>query len=218
MAWGVWRVPESELSVLGRVEERDVFELGCGAAQWTTALAGVGARAVGLDLSDQQLTHARAQSQSISLVQGDAECLPFRGEAFDIVFCDHGAMVFASPEATIPQVSRVLRPAGLSAFCIESHPRQLFRPRGGHSDFSARNELLRALNTCRRSIRRISASVRGVDSAFSSARSSNGPWLRASHDAPRCVTPLRRTYISSGTYQRTAGQQHADAQVGEHVR
>ena len=125
MAWGVWRVPESELSVLGRVEERDVLELGCGAAQWTTALARVGARAVGLDLSDQQLTHARAQSPSISLIQGDAENLPFRGEAFDIVFCDHGAMVFAPPQATIPEVSRVLRPSGLFAFCMSSPIRDI---------------------------------------------------------------------------------------------
>jgi ubiquinone/menaquinone biosynthesis C-methylase UbiE len=125
MAWGVWRIPESELCVLGHVEERDVLELGCGAAQWTDALARSGARAVGLDLSDQQLAHARARSRSMSLVQGDAESLPFRGQAFDIVFCDHGATVFASPRATISEVSRVLRPTGLFAFCMSSPIRDI---------------------------------------------------------------------------------------------
>lgn len=125
MSWGVWRIPEFELGVLGRVEGRDVLELGCGGAQWTTALAQLGARAVGLDLSDQQLTHARAQSPGLSLIHGDAESLPIRDQAFDIVFCDHGAMVFASPHATVPEVSRVLRPAGLFAFCMSSPLRDI---------------------------------------------------------------------------------------------
>jgi SAM-dependent methyltransferase len=124
LAWDVWRVPEAELGVLGQVEGRDVLELGCGAAQWALALAQNGARAVGLDLSDQQLAHARALSRlvtaAIPLVQGNAENLPFRNEAFDVVFCDHGATVFAVPENTVAEASRVLRPAGLFAFCMST--------------------------------------------------------------------------------------------------
>jgi SAM-dependent methyltransferase len=85
----------------------------------------MGARAVGFDLSDRQLAHARAQSPGTSLVQGDAESLPFRGETFDVVFCDHGAMVFASPHATIAESSRVLRPGGLLAFCMSSPVRNM---------------------------------------------------------------------------------------------
>jgi SAM-dependent methyltransferase len=61
----------------------------------------------------------------VSLVQGDAESLPFRREAFDIVFCDHGATVFASPQATIPEVSRVLKPTGLFAFCMSTPIRDI---------------------------------------------------------------------------------------------
>jgi ubiquinone/menaquinone biosynthesis C-methylase UbiE len=124
MAWGVWRVPESELRVLGQVDGREVLELGCGAAQWTLALAQMGARAVGLDLSEQQLTHALALSRPgvtrVPLVQGNAESLPFRSESFDIVFSDHGATVFAPPQAAVSEASRVLRPAGLFAFCMST--------------------------------------------------------------------------------------------------
>ena len=125
MAWGVWRIPESELRALEQVENRDVLELGCGAAQWTNALIEAGARAIGLDLSDQQLMHARARSRRTPLVQGDAERLPFRDDAFEVVFCDHGAMTFASPHATIAEVSRVLRPGGLFAFCMSSPVRDI---------------------------------------------------------------------------------------------
>ncbi len=123
-AWGVWRIPESELDVLGQVEGRRILELGCGAAQWTVALAAQGARATGIDLSEHQLSQAQRSSQTVSrslpLVQGNAEKLPFRSESFDIVFCDHGAMVFAPPENTVAEASRVLKPMGILAFCMSS--------------------------------------------------------------------------------------------------
>ena len=135
LAWGVWRIPESELGVLGQVENRHVLELGCGAAQWTLVLRQKRARAVGLDLSEEQLTHARALSQpvaAIPLVQTNAESLPFRNERFDVVFCDHGATVFADPERVVAEVSRVLRPAGVFAFCMSTPIRDMcFDPIGG---------------------------------------------------------------------------------------
>jgi len=124
LAWGVWRIPESQLRVLGDIEGRDVLELGCGAAQWTLALLEQRARAVGVDLSGQQLRHARtlagSQGISVPLVQADAETLPFSSQSFDIVFCDHGAVVFASPERVVEEASRVLRPGGLVAWCMST--------------------------------------------------------------------------------------------------
>ncbi len=60
MAWGVWQIPEKELGVLGDVRGRDILELGCGAAQWSIALAKAGANPVGLDISENQLAHARS--------------------------------------------------------------------------------------------------------------------------------------------------------------
>lgn len=124
LAWGVWRIPEAEVQVLGDVETRRVLELGCGAAQWTLALRERGARAIGLDLSERQLIHARTAARSgstdVGLVQGDAEQLPFRNDVFDIVFCDHGAFVFARPETTVVEAARVLRPGGLCAVCMST--------------------------------------------------------------------------------------------------
>lgn len=121
LAWGVWRVPESELQVLGDVRGRDVLELGCGAAQWSAALAAQGARCTGLDLSGGQLAHAREHCRAcgvhVPLVQAGAEDLPFAAGSFDVVFCDHGATSFCDPARLLPEVARVLRPRGLLAFC-----------------------------------------------------------------------------------------------------
>jgi SAM-dependent methyltransferase len=120
-AWGTWNLPESELQVLGEVAGRDVLELGCGAAQGSIDLARAGARPVGLDLSEGQLAHARrllAQADvQVLLVQASAEAVPLADASFDIVFCDHGAMNFADPYRTVPEVARLLRPGGLFAFC-----------------------------------------------------------------------------------------------------
>ncbi len=124
-AWGVWSLPESELRLLGEVTGLDVLEYGCGAAQWSIALAGRGARVTGLDNSGRQLEHARAAvaaaGAGVRLVHAPAERTPFADASFDLVFCDHGAMTFAAPEATIPEVARILRPGGAFAFSLE-HP------------------------------------------------------------------------------------------------
>jgi SAM-dependent methyltransferase len=121
LAWGAYRIAEAELGVLGATAGRELLELGCGAAQWSIALAGAGAQVVGLDLSRVQLTHARTDDANIPLVQASGEQLPFRNGAFDTVFCDHGAISFCEPSVIIPEAARVLRPNGLLAFCVV-HP------------------------------------------------------------------------------------------------
>ncbi len=120
-AWGAFRIPEAELQVLGDLRDRTVLELGCGAAQWTIALANDGVATIGLDVSSGQLAHARAVDPKVPLVQADGERLPFARASFDVVFCDHGAMSFCDPDVIVPEVARVLRPGGLLAFCA-THP------------------------------------------------------------------------------------------------
>jgi SAM-dependent methyltransferase len=99
----------------------DVLELGCGAGQWSIALAAGAARPVGLDQSLVQLKHARANRDAagaaVPLVAASGEAVPFAEASFDVVFCDHGAMSFCDPEVTLPEVGRVLRPDGSLAFC-----------------------------------------------------------------------------------------------------
>lgn len=116
LAWGLWRIPERELKVLGNVRGKRTLELGAGAAQWSKALRRKGADPVALDGSFVQLLQAKGHRSSLPLVQAAGEVLPFREDSFDIVFCDYGAMSFADPYVTVPEVARVLRPDGLLAF------------------------------------------------------------------------------------------------------
>lgn len=123
-AWGVWQVPEDELGILGDVAGRDVLELGCGAAQWSIVLATRGARAIGLDISLRQLEHAArlmdAAGVAVPLIHASAEAVPLPDASLDVIFCDHGAMVFADPYVTVPETARLLRDGGLLAFSMHT--------------------------------------------------------------------------------------------------
>jgi len=120
LAWGIWDIPEDEIRALGDVEGRDALELGCGAGQFGIRVAMRGARVVGVDFSANQLAAAAplmAETRvDFPLVRGNVEELPFADASFDLVFCDHGAVGFTDPRATVPEVARVLRPEGLFVF------------------------------------------------------------------------------------------------------
>jgi len=118
--WGVWAIPEDEIGALGPTEDQDVLELGCGAAQWSIALATGGARCVGLDLSTAQLRHARRgrsdAAVTVPLVCASGEAVPLRSASFDLVFCDHGALSFCDPDRAVGEAARLLRTGGRLVF------------------------------------------------------------------------------------------------------
>jgi SAM-dependent methyltransferase len=118
LAWGGFAIPESEIGALGDLRGKRVLELGCGGGQWSMFLARDGVDVIGLDLSEVQLATARrsAAPEGVPLVQAAAEATPFAAGSFDVVFCDHGAMSWADPFVTVPEVARLLRPGGRLAF------------------------------------------------------------------------------------------------------
>ena len=123
-AWGVWQIPEDDLRILGDCAGLDVLELGCGAAQWSIELAKRGARPIGLDVSQRQLDHAALRMDeagvAFRLIHADAAEVPLPDASVDLVFCDHGAMVFADPYRTVPEAARLLRDGGLLAFSMHT--------------------------------------------------------------------------------------------------
>ncbi len=133
MAWGLWRVPESELRLLGPVRGKRILELGCGAAQWSVGLAMKGAHVTGVDVSPRRLAQARQEMKrsgvDFPLIEASAEAVPLPARSFDIVFCDWGAMTFCDPFRTIPEVSRLLRPGGVFVFSNSSVFRSLCQDR-----------------------------------------------------------------------------------------
>ncbi|MBL1097130.1 class I SAM-dependent methyltransferase [Streptomyces coffeae] len=135
--WGPEGLDEAEAGLLGpadRLKGLDVLEVGAGAAQCARWLAAQGARPVALDLSYQQLRHARridaedrarggtAGREPVVLVQADATALPFRAGSFDLACSAYGAVPFvADPVRLMREVHRVLRPGARWIFSV-THP------------------------------------------------------------------------------------------------
>ena len=175
----MWQLPESELRVLGDVAGKDILELGCGAAQWSILLAGLGARPVGVDNSERQLEHARdalaAAGLDFPLVHAPAETVPLPDASFDIVFADHGANRFADP------------------VCLGA--------RGGAAPAAGRPPRLQRLDAASRSCAGTSRPTGWSPSSISTTSACTGSRSRTG----RCSSSFR-TASGSGSSARTASR------------
>ena len=122
--WGIWDAPESELRALPAVSGKDVLELGCGTAYWSSWLARRGARVVGLDNSPKQLESARLFQQEFGLefplIHASAEAPPLPGAGFDLILSEYGASLWCDPYRWLPEAARLLRPGGALVFLTNS--------------------------------------------------------------------------------------------------
>lgn len=85
----------------------------CGTGDIACALQQRGARVVGLDFSVPMLRVATARNESdVSLMQGDAQQLPFPDGTFDAVTVGYGLRNLASWQRGIDEMMRVAKPGG----------------------------------------------------------------------------------------------------------
>ncbi len=115
--WGIFDIPESELHMLpDDLEGLDAIELGCGTAYVSAWMARRGAHPLGIDNSEKQLeTAARLQREhgiDFPLIHGNAERVPCPDASFDFAISEYGAVLWADPEAWVPEAARLLRPGG----------------------------------------------------------------------------------------------------------
>jgi SAM-dependent methyltransferase len=115
--WGVFGFPESDVRMLpDDLAGKDAIELGCGTGYVSAWMTRRGARVVGIDNSAKQLeTAARLQREhglDFPLIHGNAERVPCPDASFDFAISEYGAVLWADPEAWVPEAARLLRPGG----------------------------------------------------------------------------------------------------------
>jgi len=102
--------------VLPDVAGKDVVELGCGTAYWSAWLARMGAKPIGIDITDAQLANARKfmaeYGPEFPLIHASAEDVPLPDASFDIAFSEYGASIWCDPDLWVPEAARLLRPGG----------------------------------------------------------------------------------------------------------
>ncbi|MET1077133.1 MAG: malonyl-ACP O-methyltransferase BioC [Pseudomonas sp.] len=94
------------------------LDLGCGTGHFSRQLAGrfPQAEGVALDLAEGMLLHARPLGGARQFVVGDAECLPLRDGACELIFSSLALQWCADFAAVLREARRALRPGGWLAF------------------------------------------------------------------------------------------------------
>lgn len=121
---------EDVFKLLGNVSDKEILELGCGAAHNAIALALNGAHVIAVDFSEQQLKHARdlkaRENISVSLLQADIESLTFiRDKSFDIILSVFALEFVPNISLFMEECYRVLKPGGLLVVST-THPLSAF--------------------------------------------------------------------------------------------
>ena len=111
---------EKEFRLLGDLRGKRVLELACGGAQNSIALAKGGACVTAVDLSPNQLAHARrlveCEGMDVELIQADIEHLTmFPDESFDTIVSSNGIEFVTDIDGCIQEWHRVLQPGGIVA-------------------------------------------------------------------------------------------------------
>jgi ubiquinone/menaquinone biosynthesis C-methylase UbiE len=92
------------------------LDIGCGTGIYTLELARRGSRVVGVDPSWEMIAIAREKFRRAGLpglfVLGSAEALPFRPGCFDLALAVTSLCFVRSPDQTIEETRRVLKPKG----------------------------------------------------------------------------------------------------------
>jgi SAM-dependent methyltransferase len=104
----------------------DVLDVGCGQGIDLVLYARAGARVTGIDLTPRHVELARAHTAGlgVTVVEGDAESLPFADASFDRV--SSNGVLHHTPDiaAALREIRRVLRPGGEA--CIVVYNRNSF--------------------------------------------------------------------------------------------
>jgi ubiquinone/menaquinone biosynthesis C-methylase UbiE len=108
---------------------KDVLEVGCGSGQGLAPLAKVARWLVAGDYTDDLLRHAqREYGAEVPLLRLDAERLPFRSSAFDVVIMFEALYYLRDAAAFLRDSARVLRPGGTLLICVANPDRSDFNP------------------------------------------------------------------------------------------
>src|SRR5205823_5845232 len=93
-----------------------VLEVGCGAGHLLERLPA--GRRFGLDLSESMLRKAQRRVDPGTLLQANAESLPFRTGAWDRVYCSEVLEHLADPRAALAEIERIVATHGVAVVSV----------------------------------------------------------------------------------------------------
>jgi SAM-dependent methyltransferase len=117
-----WRSEKAVQQAVDGVRRGRLLDIACGTADQAGRFQERGWQSWGLEPSPGMLRLAqlrrKQRGQSVVLVRGIAEQLPFCDDSFDCVVCQGSLDHFARPRAFMGEVARILKPDGQAIIAI----------------------------------------------------------------------------------------------------
>jgi SAM-dependent methyltransferase len=108
-----------------------VLDVGCGIGTFLFLVPG---EKIGYDPLANAYKDLFHFPDDIKMIEGPGEAMPFKNASFDKVICSNVLDHVTTPEDTIKEIDRVLKPGGTFIFTIEAFPRNKLRdPSHPHS-------------------------------------------------------------------------------------
>jgi ubiquinone/menaquinone biosynthesis C-methylase UbiE len=128
----IWELGEVLVRACGISVGQRVLDVAAGTGNTAIRAAEAGAEVVASDLTPENFEAGRREAEAhgveLEWVEADAEALPFRDEAFDVVTSSFGAMFAPNHQTVADELLRVCRPGGTIGMLN-------FTPEGLISDF-----------------------------------------------------------------------------------
>ena len=91
------------------LRDKTVVDIGCGDGAFVRALAGAGATAIGIELSEDAVARAREQDPEHRYELGGAERLPLEDQSVDVATLMRSLHHVPDPSSAFPELRRVVR-------------------------------------------------------------------------------------------------------------
>jgi ubiquinone/menaquinone biosynthesis C-methylase UbiE len=110
---------DSMKKIIEESQSPKVLDAGCGWGRWIVKLHDYCRRdfeMVGVDLDNLSLKYALSLDKLLNAARSNIECLPFRNDMFDLIFCSgviHEIKTYGGREKTIREFHRILKPGGM---------------------------------------------------------------------------------------------------------
>ena len=91
------------------LRDKTVVDIGCGDGAFVRALAGAGATAIGIEVSEDAVARAREQDPEHRYELGGAERLPLEDQSVDVATLMRSLHHVPDPSSAFPELRRVVR-------------------------------------------------------------------------------------------------------------